>query len=261
MPLIRFLSRKFLTLLSAIFLAGQVLWFNQPAFGQKTQERIAPVSEKEASEEELKTIQHGLKKAAEKQSALKRAIDLIAKDKVSINRALLETSSQSQLLEQSIVEEEHRLGELSASRNSLRKSLSAKRGLLSEVLAALQRMGRNPPPAILVRPEDALQSVRSAILLGAVIPEIRNETDTLFAELKALGEISRQISDKKTALAADLNTLANTETRLSLLLQEKDKLASRSQTQLKAEQRRAEELAGKIIKMCIPKLKFIGDVI
>ena len=29
-------------------------------------------------------------------------------------------------------------------------------------------MGRNPPPALLVSPEDALGSVRSAILLGAV---------------------------------------------------------------------------------------------
>ena len=43
-----------------------------------------------------------------------------------------------------------------------------RRGVLAEVLGALQRMGLNPPPAILVRPEDALASVRSAILLGAV---------------------------------------------------------------------------------------------
>jgi septal ring factor EnvC (AmiA/AmiB activator) len=41
------------------------------------------------------------------------------------------------------------------------------------VLAALQRIGRHPPPAIMVRPEDALQSVRTAIMLGAVLPEMR----------------------------------------------------------------------------------------
>ena len=47
---------------------------------------------------------------------------------------------------------------------------SARRDVLAEVLGALQRMGLNPPPAMLVKPEDALSSVRSAILLGAVVP-------------------------------------------------------------------------------------------
>ena len=41
----------------------------------------------------------------------------------------------------------------------------------------------NPPPALLVTPDDALSSVRSAILLGAVVPGIRGETEKLAAEL------------------------------------------------------------------------------
>ena len=40
-------------------------------------------------------------------------------------------------------------------------------------LRALQRMGRRPPPAVLVRPEDMLEAVRASILLGAVLPELR----------------------------------------------------------------------------------------
>ena len=55
--------------------------------------------------------------------------------------------------------------------------------MLAEVLGALQRMGLNPPPAILVKPEDALSSVRSAILLGAVVPELREQTEILMADL------------------------------------------------------------------------------
>ena len=56
--------------------------------------------------------------------------------------------------------------------------------MLAEVLGALQRMGLNPPPALLVKPEDALSSVRSAILLGAVVPELRSQTEALLADLK-----------------------------------------------------------------------------
>ncbi len=41
--------------------------------------------------------------------------------------------------------------------------------LIAEVLAALQRIGRRPPPAVLVRPEDILEAVRASMLLGAVV--------------------------------------------------------------------------------------------
>ena len=40
-------------------------------------------------------------------------------------------------------------------------------------------MGHHPPPALLVRPEDALEAVRTAMLLGSVLPEMRRETQAL----------------------------------------------------------------------------------
>ena len=66
---------------------------------------------------------------------------------------------------------------------ALRKSLEGRREVIAEVLAALQRIGRHPPTALMVRPEDALQSVRSAIMLGAVLPEMRHEAEALAGEL------------------------------------------------------------------------------
>jgi len=35
--------------------------------------------------------------------------------------------------------------------------------VISELLAALQRLGRNPPPALVVEPESVLRAIRSAI--------------------------------------------------------------------------------------------------
>ena len=55
--------------------------------------------------------------------------------------------------------------------------------MIVEVFAALQRMGRRPPPAVLVRPEDMLEAVRASILLGAVLPELRSETEALATDL------------------------------------------------------------------------------
>ena len=48
----------------------------------------------------------------------------------------------------------------------MRGSLEQNHGRIAKLLAAMQRMGRNPPPVMVTRREDALEMVRSAMLLG-----------------------------------------------------------------------------------------------
>src|SRR5690606_10568945 len=126
----------------------------------------------------------------------------------------------------------------------VRASLHERRGLLAEVLAALQRMGRNPPPALLVTPEDALASVRSAILLGAVVPGMRAQADGLVADLQALAKLQADAMTEKTSVSSTIAESVEEEKRMDLLLAENEKLSSESTVQLEAERRRSEELAG-----------------
>ena len=190
-------------------------------------------------------MRNRLEQAAERQKRLKDEIKLLDQDRASINRVLIQTAKRAQQLEDDIFAQEQRLEEMSGLRNRLVKSLSSKRGLLAEVLGALQRMGRNPPPAILVRPEDALTSVRSSILLASVIPEIRDETAILVGELKALGEVTRNIEDEKNTLVASLDALAEDESRMAMLLQEKNARAKQSRAEQQEQARIVEDLASK----------------
>ncbi len=66
--------------------------------------------------------------------------------------------------------------------------------MIVEVFAALQRMGRRPPPAVLVRPEDMLEAVRASILLGAVLPELRVEAEILATDLAELVRLKNAIA-------------------------------------------------------------------
>ena len=79
----------------------------------------------------------------------------------------------------------------------MRRSLGSRRAVIAEVLAALQRVGRHPPPALLVSPEDALQSVRTAILLGAVLPDMKVEVDTLVADLAEFVRVRSEIAAER----------------------------------------------------------------
>ena len=116
---------------------------------------------------------------------------------------------------------------------------------LAEVLGALQRMGLNPPPALLVKPEDALSSVRSAILLGAVVPELRQQTEVLLADLKELSRVTASIEAERTRLMATVEEQVGEKKRLSLLLDEKKKLQDEQETALAGERAKAAELAEK----------------
>src|SRR6185312_4451210 len=97
-------------------------------------------------------------------------------------------------------------------------------------------MGLNPPPAVLVRPEHALASVRSAILLGSVVPEMRSETVALLADLKELSALKANIEEERSRLFRTVADQAGEKHRLAGLVEEKRKLEERSQADLAEEQ-------------------------
>lgn len=167
----------------------------------------------------------------------------LRRDNATLSAALIQAAKTERKLTQDIADSVARLGELAGSESVLRESLAERRGLLAEVLAALQRMGLNPPPAILVSPEDALSSVRSSILLGAVVPELREETLALIADLTELRRIMTSIASERETLQATAAEQVAERQRLSILLDEKRALQSRSEETLVAERERAALLA------------------
>jgi septal ring factor EnvC (AmiA/AmiB activator) len=91
------------------------------------------------------------------------------------------------------------------------------------VLAALQRIGRRPPPALIASPEDALQAVRTAILLGAVLPEMRHEAEALASELAELLGVRKQIDAERDRLKTEVASLGTERARMTALIAERQK--------------------------------------
>ena len=60
---------------------------------------------------------------------------------------------------------------------------------MARLLSLLQQLRRNPPPALLVNPQDAKDAVRAAILVKAMTPELQARSLAFAAEAK---EIARQ---------------------------------------------------------------------
>ncbi len=194
---------------------------------------------------EYDRIAQEIRLSDQRSASLAAEIATVRKDHETLTAALIASAEKERALGTEIEAIVARLDPLKQQENTIRRSLAERRGVLAEVLGALQRMGLNPPPAILVEPEDALASVRSAILLGAVVPGLRGETDKLVADLGALASVSNEIEAERAKLAAAASGQATEKRRLEMLIGEKQRLAIENEASLREEQRRAEQLAAR----------------
>jgi septal ring factor EnvC (AmiA/AmiB activator) len=194
-------------------------------------------------EQELEAVRSEQRKGIDNEAKLKRDIDLIAEERRKLNQQLIDTAARVRAVEDLIAGTQDRLKPLDDREQSLRQSIEGRRNVIAEVLAALQRIGRHPPAAILVRPEDALESVRSAMLLGAVLPEMRHETEVLVGELAELVRLRAEIAEERARLTRDLAALAEERQQLTLLTEQRRKNQGDVEKTLVAERQRAVALA------------------
>jgi septal ring factor EnvC (AmiA/AmiB activator) len=194
---------------------------------------------------ELQELQEAMERAAESRRQLEDEITVLQQDRASLNRALIDTTTRIRDTEARSDELEQRLETLLASEAAIRRSLEARRGIIIEVLAALQRMGRRPPPAVLVRPEDILEAVRTSMLLGAVVPELRAETEALAADLSELVRLRTAIAADQTTLSAELASLDQERQRLAGLVEARQMRLRAVERDYAGEAARVAELAGR----------------
>ena len=229
----------------ARLLAGAVLLLalSLPSVAQVSGVAVAPEAAKGAREEELGKVQAEQKRSADLAAKLKAEIDAIGEDRRKLNQLILSSAANTRAVEDRIAAAEKRLNSLSGNEDTIRRSLGSRRAVIAEVLAALQRLGRHPPPALLVSPEDALQSVRAAILLGAVLPGMKTEVDTLVADLAELVRVRNEIASERETLGRDLAALSQERTRMTVLVQERQRKQADTEKALEAERGKAIQLA------------------
>tara|TARA_R110002020_G_scaffold212769_2_gene419434 strand:- start:734 stop:2053 length:1320 start_codon:yes stop_codon:yes gene_type:complete len=198
---------------------------------------------RDEARQELEELSDTISLSVGKAESIEQDIAELEKTTSNLRQALIDSAARRKDLEEKIRESEETLARLRLREAEIRTSLRGRRDVLAEVLAALQRMGRNPPPALLVTPEDALASVRSAILLGAVVPGMRAQAERLHADLQALTTLQAQASVERTSVSATIAASLEEEKRMDMLLAENEKLSLQSTAELEAERRRSEELA------------------
>ena len=154
------------------------------------------------SAERLEKVQRALGEGREKARQLKKKADQIEQDLARLRRNMVAAASIIQAQESRATGLARSLIGLKAREEAKMARLAAQRGQLTGVLVALQRVARYPPEALIMQPMPPADTVRSAILLRAAVPEIKRHAIRLREDLESLARARREATEKKVQLAS-----------------------------------------------------------
>jgi septal ring factor EnvC (AmiA/AmiB activator) len=195
------------------------------------------------TETELRDVEDTIRASDEQRRTIESEIESFRADRARLSAALIETTAKVQNAERGVASADDRLASLNAKADSLVRSLESRRDAIATVLAALQRMGANPPPAILVKPRDMAEAVRAASVLGSLIVDLKADTEALSRDIDDLAKTRGQIARERDELARAGSSLGFEKARLSALIDERQKSLSSAEDALGSQQKRATDLA------------------
>ena len=191
----------------------------------------------------LETTRQALEQRKQAEKEVAGEIGQLKSEREQLNRDLVDTARQIQKGEAQLTSIETRLGGLEEQEKLLKGSLVKRHDQIARLLAAMQRMGRNPPPVMITKREDALLMVRSAMMLATAYPELRDQALTLAGRLTELARVMGDIRTEGDRLKAETTRMNEQRTRLSMLMENKRQNQTERQGELERIRREAADIA------------------
>ena len=195
--------------------------------------------------QELDTVEQQLESSKAVQERLASGISAAIEEQEAVSARLVGISARMQSQEAAIQAGEAEILKLNREEVVILSGLAAKQDLLSELLAGLQRLEQNPPPALVVEPNDVLAALRGAMMFGTIVPELREEAAELARSLERLDQVRAGVTARKATLGEDIARLEAARGELKALIGLKQELVASGNASLAAEQARAAQLAAK----------------
>ncbi len=160
-----------------------------------------------STEQQYRDLSSQIAKDKPAVDSAKTASEALARQAAELQHRLVDTAARVEELEREKVELDADVTRLSAEYAALSASFARDRVQVSRLLAVIERLQHDMPPAMAVRPDDALSAARGAMLIGASLPNIYHQAAALALRVNQLRNtratlIRRRAEDARTA--ADL---------------------------------------------------------
>ncbi len=224
--------------ISRLLVLAALVFLPSPALAQT-------VPELDEAQAELLGVDTDLLLSQDRIEALKKELAAMDGDRAEQNAALIAAAQRVKLAEIEITASEEKLHELIERETGLSARLDDEDEGISRLLGTLARISRNPPPAIVVAPTDALGAARAATLLSEVLPQLRDKAESVSAALNELVEVRQKTEDEAETLKNNYAVLFEEHLRIATLIEARKMGVARDSGELATEQTKAEALAAR----------------
>jgi len=179
-----------------------------------------------SSAQQLKSLSSELKQGQPQLASAKEKSDSLAAEASALRQKLIATAARIESLERQQVEINARVGQLATEDKRLSAGFANDRVAVTKLLAILERLQHDMPPALAMRPDDALGAARGAMLIGASLPPVYAQAAKLSRRIEALKH-TRLALEQQQAQATDTAARLNVaRAELDELLAQKEKEAA-----------------------------------
>jgi murein hydrolase activator len=206
---------------------------------------LAPVQlpAQSAAQKELERLERERAQRETKATQLEASANEAAREIASLRQRLVRAAAARDALERDVERSEVRLIRLRRQESEMVSLLTSDREAMENIVIALIGVERNRPPALAVRPDDATEAARAAILMGLIAPHLEERTEAVGAQLARLKALRQDILMQNDRFAAATRQLAEARQTVGALISQRRDLELRLRRDAGVERERLVDIA------------------
>ena len=214
-----------------------------------------------ATNKQLQQTQKALKLTRKKAKNLKVKADGLEKEIVEIRKDLIDTAGVILVHERRLAQIKSEIKRLESNHTMILSSFKLRRRQLGAVLAALQRIARNPPESLVAQPIAPVDVVRGTIVLGSTLYRLEEDARKFRKDLIVLNAARSEALKRREDFNQEMNKLNNQRARLRRLMGRKSHLRRRTIFETDRASKRALSLSkrAKSLRDLVSRLKVLGS--
>jgi septal ring factor EnvC (AmiA/AmiB activator) len=152
----------------------------------------------------------------------KQKSEQLSQEATGLRQKLIDTAARVESLERETVTLDGEITQLEQQNDALTKGFERDRISVTKLLAILERLQHDMPPALAVRPDDALAAARGSMLVGASLPPLYAQAAKLAARIDGLRTTRLALVKRRADAAAVATQLTNARGDLETLTTQKE---------------------------------------
>jgi murein hydrolase activator len=164
-------------------------------------------------------------------AGVKKNSEALERQTYDLKRKLVTTASEVGRLEEENIRLGTAISRLESENDGLTKSFSSDRIAATRLLAVLERLQHDMPPAMILNSDDVMAAIRGTMLMGAALPDIYGRAAMLARKIERLRVVRHALVARRTAAAANAAGLAKARIEMAQLLVVKARQAAAAAAQ------------------------------